>query len=111
MSAIERQSSRGHPWRTERGQLRRVPARFRTIQIDPKDLRGASRAHSVCQTAYAFMTHEGRSERNHDAPLFAKLAAAGSAGHRVRASYSIFRIAQQRPGSRRVARQMTNTMT
>src|SRR5258707_1213601 len=63
-------------------------ARFRTIQVYPKDVGGiCGHTRSVNRPTLFKLTHQGRREGDHDAPLFAKPPMVGSAGHRLPAKY------------------------
>src|SRR6266446_8784227 len=62
--------------------------RFRTIQVCPKDVGGiCGHTRSVNRPTLFKLTHQGRREGDHDAPLFAKPPMVGSAGHRLPAKY------------------------
>src|SRR5262249_33168217 len=59
------------------------PTSFRTIQVCPKDLQGIEGHTRSVVGPRSSTTHEGRREKDHDAPLFAKPQVVASAGHRL----------------------------
>jgi hypothetical protein len=72
----------------EEAQAQHTPRGFRTIQVYPKDVGGiCGHTRSVNRPTLFKLTHQGRREGDHDAPLFAEPSVVGSAGHRLPAKY------------------------